>query len=282
VSATWLGFVTSTGLPTIDALLVDEITVPPSAQGHYCERLVRLPCIGSLDFSADLQAEISPPPVLERGYVTFASFNNLIKMNELVLDVWCEILRRVPGSRLLLKYRQLADEAVSQRIRDAIAARGVDPQRLHLSAAIPGRREALEYWSQADIALDPFPYNGATTTLETLFMGVPTVALLGDRFSARMTAGYLHALGLQEWVATDFESYINKAVALAAQPQQLHVWRYQLREHLLASYAGNPQRFAHPWLSAVRGLWRQWCLGADPSAPTHADTADASSSVEVG
>ncbi|GAB6050852.1 hypothetical protein JCM16106_17010 [Hydrogenophilus islandicus] len=260
VQVTWLGFVTSTGLDTVDALLVDATTVPDADQRFYDERLVRLPVIASLDLQTDLAAKIAPPPSLERGYVTFASFNNLIKLNEQVIETWAEILRHVPNAQILLKYRQINDPKVQERLRTAFSERGISSERIRLVGSIPNRREALEYWSEADIALDPFPYNGATTTLETLFMGVPTITLYSDRFSGRMTAGYLHAMGLDELIAASRQDYVAKAVALANDSKRLIAYRKTLRSTLLQSLAGNPKSFAPHWLTAVRTLWTEWCL----------------------
>ena len=180
-------------------------------------------------------------------------------MNEAVLDTWAQILFQVPNSRLVLKYRQFNDPIVKQRVEQAFAARGVNPDRVQFSGSIPGRREALEYWKEADIALDPFPYNGATTTLETLFMGVPTVTLLADRFSGRMIAGYLTSLGLKELIAEGTEQYIQLAVDLARSPERLVQYRSELRDRLLSAPAGNPVLFAPQWLSAVRDLWVEFC-----------------------
>ncbi|WP_424894957.1 tetratricopeptide repeat protein [Tepidimonas sp. HKU79] len=275
VQVTWLGFVTSTGLGTVDALLADAVSAPPASQAHYLERLVALPCIASLDLTPDLEAQLAPPPCLERGYVTFASFNNLIKMNEAVLALWARILAAVPQSRLLLKYRQFNDPLVKKRIEGAFAAHGIASERLILSGSIPNRREALEYWREADIALDPFPYNGATTTLETLFMGVPTITLRGDRFAGRMTAGYLTALGLTEWIASSEADYFAKAVALADDKAQLVHWRQALRARLLEALPGNPRAFAPVWLERVRALWREWCECGQISRPALAPDAAA-------
>lgn len=259
VSASWLGFVTSTGLDTVDCLLADPVVAPHEHQRFFKERLVHLPVLASLDLRPDIAAVVAAPPCLERGYVTFGSFNNPIKINERVIHYWARILRAVPCSRLLLKYRGFDDPAVQSRFRDAFAREAIRTDRLIFSGWSPNRRASLEFWREADIALDTFPYSGATTTLETLFMGVPVVTLLGDRFAGRMAAGYLHHLGLGEWVARDLDHYCRIAAALANSPERLALWRADLRTRLLSSSAGDPRLFAGQWLSVLRDQWLIYC-----------------------
>lgn len=258
VSVSWLGFVTTTGLPTVDFLLADPITAPADDSSFYTEQLLHLPVVGSLSLERDLEARIAPLPCLQRGHVTFVSANNLIKINEQVVQTWAELLHRVEKSRLMVKYRQLGDDHVRKRLLQAFVDHGIDPERLSFHASIPGRRDALEFLAEeGDIALDTFPYTGATTTLETLFMGVPVVTLLGDRFSGRLSASYVLHLGLTSCVAMSAADYVEKAVTLAQNPERLAQWRGALRQQLLQSLAGNPQRFAPHWVEAIRTAWQR-------------------------
>ncbi len=258
VSISWLGFATSTGLPSVDFLLADAVTVPDEDRSLYTEQVLHAPVVGSLTLESDLEAQIAPLPCLHRGHVTFVSANNLIKINEQVVQTWAEILHRVEKSRLVVKYRQLGDDYVRKRLLQAFVDHGIDPERLSFHSSIPRRRDALEFLSvEGDIALDTFPFTGATTTLETLFMGVPVVTLLGDRFSGRMSASYVLHLGLASCVAKSAADYVEKAVTLAHNPELLAQWRGELRERLLRSLAGNPQRFAADWVALIRRAWQQ-------------------------
>ena len=255
VSASWLGFVTTTGIDTVDYFLADGRMFPDNAERYFAEQPLAMPVNASLDLRDDLVTRVMPPPVLRRGVITFGSFNNIIKLNERCLNAWAALLQRIPQSRLLLKYRQLADELCAKRLLERFREHGIEESRIQLSASIPSRHEALEYYGELDIALDPFPYNGATTTLEALFMGVPVLAIAGNTFAGRMSSAYLRALGLDELVAPDINGYLEAAVALAHDIDRLRHYRASLRERLLASPLGDPRQFAPIFAATLQRLW---------------------------
>jgi predicted O-linked N-acetylglucosamine transferase (SPINDLY family) len=255
VSASWLGFVTTTGIDAIDYFLADGRMFPDNAERYFAEQPLAMPVNASLDLRDDLVTRVMPPPVLRKGTITFGSFNNIIKLNERCLNAWAALLQRVPQSRLLLKYRQLTDEVCAKRLLERFREHGIEESRIQLSASIPSRHQALEYYGELDIALDPFPYNGATTTLEALFMGVPVLAIAGNTFAGRMSSAYLRALGLDELVAPDINGYLEAAVALAHDIDRLRHYRASLRERLLASPLGDPRQFAPIFAATLRRLW---------------------------
>ena len=261
VSASYLGFATTSGLDTIDFYLADRRMWPVERQRVFTERLLPLPVHASIDLSEDVDVKIDDRESNSLDGVTFGSFNNVVKINEGCIETWSRILKAVPGSRLLLKYRQLGDAAVARRIMGAFAEHGIDEARLLLRGSIPSRKDALRSYGQLDIALDPFPYNGATTTLEALFMGVPVLALEGVTFTGRMSAAYLRALGLDELVAGSVEEYVEKAVSLARDAPGRRLFRASLRDRLLSSPVGDPARFAPMFGDAVREMWRCYQRG---------------------
>src|SRR5262249_53974616 len=216
VQATWLGYPCSTGLSAIDYRLGDGVTDPvDDAQTTASEMLLRVPgCF--LCYGAPSDAPpASPPPSAATGAVTFGSFNSPSKYSDATMDAWAELLERMPAARLLLKGLPFADAATEARYRARLVARGVAPARITLLGPIGDRAGHLSQYREIDIALDPFPYNGATTTCEALWMGVPVVCLRGDRHSGRVGASLLAAIGLHELVAEDTERYIEIAVRLA-------------------------------------------------------------------
>jgi protein O-GlcNAc transferase len=254
VSASWLGFITTTGIDTIDYFLADGRMFPDNAERYFAEQPLAMPVNASLDLRDDLVTRVMPPPVLRKGVITFGSFNNIIKLNERCLNAWAALLQRVPQSRLLLKYRQLTDEVCAKRLLERFREHGIEESRIQLSGHSP-RHEALEYYGELDIALDPFPYNGGTTTLEALFMGVPVLAITGITSVGRMSSAYLRALGLDELVAPDINGYLEAAVALAHDIDRLRHYRASLRERLLASPLGDPRLFAPIFAATLRRLW---------------------------
>jgi protein O-GlcNAc transferase len=259
VQVSWLGYCATTGVAEIDYYLADAITLPASQQAHFTETIWKLP--GSyICFSApEFEITGMPPPSLRSGQITFGSFNNLNKMGDETVRLWARVLQAIPESRLLLKASQLADQSVQLSTLDRYARHGIAADRLILEARIHGRCEHLAAYHRVDIALDPSPYNGVTTTIEALWMGVPVLTLAGESFVARQGAGLLTHAGLSEWIATAPDDFVTKAFTHAANLQGLTSLRTGLRERVLASPIFNAPRFAEHFAVAMRDMWRIWC-----------------------
>ncbi len=245
VQVSWLGYPHSTGVPAIDYRIVDEITdPPPSADAYANETLVRLSnaflCYQG-DASMSYQAEA---PSVSNGYLTFGSFNNLLKVNDGVLSAWAEILKAVPDSRMIIKAKQLSEPAVLKRVNTFFEREGVALSRLQLSASIESSEHHLALYNSVDLALDTFPYNGTTTTFEALWMGVPTLCILGDRHAARVSASIMTHAGLEQFVCNNREAYCQRAIELAHEPEELERLRPQLRELLKNSALCDAKGFA--------------------------------------
>jgi predicted O-linked N-acetylglucosamine transferase (SPINDLY family) len=262
VTITYLGYPNTTGLPGMQYRIVDRITDPPGSESWATEELVRLEgCF--LCYAPPGHA----PPVA-RGPcssstdspVTFGTFNTMAKITPQVLDLWARVLGAVPNSRLFMKNRNLALTAVGDRVRQHMSSRGVDPARITLSGELPDAGAHLGAYAHMDIALDPFPYNGTTTTAEALLMGVPVVTMMGDAHRARVTASLLSAAGHPEFIARSENEYIRIASELAADRARLRVLRDTLREELLASSLCDAATLTRGLENAYRTLWRRWAL----------------------
>jgi protein O-GlcNAc transferase len=179
-----------------------------------------------------------------------------------VLEVWARILAAAPGSTLLIKNPTATLAPVRARIDRALAAHRVSPERVQTHPTSATTAEHLRAFAQTDIVLDPFPYNGTTNTCESLFMGVPVVALAGDRHAARVGVSLLGAVGLGELVAPDVDRYIEIAAALAADRPRLTRLRATLRERTLASPLCDERGYAVRFGEALRALWREACAAA--------------------
>ncbi|MHB1559227.1 MAG: O-linked N-acetylglucosamine transferase, SPINDLY family protein [Isosphaeraceae bacterium] len=251
LQATWLGYEGTTGLVAMDYLVADRFQVREGTEPDYVERILRLPeSYVCFDPPADATAVV-PPPVLTAGHVTFGSFNNPSKINEAVVDAWSEILRRTPGSRLLLKYRALDDPGLRDRLIGLFVGRGIDPTRLELEGWSP-RRESLAAYARVDLALDTFPYGGNTTTCEALWMGVPVVTFPGPTFASRHGLSHLSNTGLTDSLARDLADYVNLAVAMAADPDHLAALRAEARPRMAASPLCDGARFARNLLATLQ------------------------------
>lgn len=234
IQLSWLGFWGSTGLSRMDYILSDAVTIADFEESLYSESVLRLApsrfCYAPPDYAPAPQ----PPPALERGRISFGSFNNLTKLGPALVRHWSMILSAVPGSRLVLKWRTLADPRMRERVTQAFAAHQIPADRLDLRAASPHAAMLAEY-HDIDIALDPFPFSGGLTSCEALWMGVPVVTLPGARAVSRQTESILRAAGLAEWVAASPEDHIRIVTALAGDLDRLAELRAGLRARLEAS-----------------------------------------------
>ncbi len=258
VQASWLGYFATTGLGAIDYLVADPWTLPPAEEAHFSECVWRLPET-RLCFSApDADIAVGALPAMANGYLTFGCCNNLSKLGDAVLALWARILHALPGSRLLLKNKQFSEQARQDEMLRRFAALGIGPERLILEGPA-SRQDYLRTYRQIDIALDPFPYTGGTTTAEALWMGVPVLTLAGERFIARQGVGLLANAGLQDWIAADADDYLAKAVAFAADLPALARLREGLRDQVLAAPLFDAPRFAAHFEAMLRGMWNTWC-----------------------
>ena len=257
VQVTWIGFPNTTGLKTIDYRLTDAVADPTDEDDRlHTETLVRLPrgflCYRPPDGAP--AATPRPMSAADAPGVTFGSFNNLAKIGPSVIAAWSQILHRVPQSRLLLKAAGLGSPRARDRLHRLFAAQGVAPDRVTLLATTETRDAHLAIYGQVDIALDSFPYNGTTTTCEALWMGVPVVALRGNRHAARVGASLLHRLGLDELVAEDVDGYIAIAGALAADPARTARLGAALRARMLGSPLCDAAGFARDLEAAYAAM----------------------------
>jgi protein O-GlcNAc transferase len=256
VQVSWLGYSASTGLAEMDYLLADPYVVPPSEEKHFSEAIWRLP-ESYLCFSPPRRAvEVAPLPALEEGCVTFGSFNNPAKINDLVIALWAKVMHAVKGSRLFLKAKQFGDATFSENMRQRFLACGIGPGRLIMEGFDLNREDHLTAYNRVDIALDTFPYNGTTTSVEGLWMGVPFITRRGDRFIAHVGESIAQNVGMTDWIAGDDEDYLAKVVAHSADLEQLSRLRAGLRQQALASPLFDSRRFARNFETAMWGMWR--------------------------
>ena len=256
VQASWLGYLASTGVAAIDYLIADSWTLPTTEEASFTEKIWRLPETYLCFTPPNLEVVVSPLPALTEGRVTFGSFNSLTKMTDEVVALWARVLAAVPDSRLFLKTRPLMGSAVRQGVVERFAIHGIGSDRLMLEGPVPTRAEHLATYQRMDIALDPFPYAGITTSAEALWMGVPVLTLAGDRFLSRQGVGLLMNTGLPEWIASDPDDYVARAATLAGDLQGLAALRASLRERFLASPLCDAKRFARHFEQALEGMWR--------------------------
>ncbi len=253
--AHYLDFPGTTGITGMDARIADEITEPAEEDGQWStERILRLESSFMVYRGPTESAAPNPLPALQAGYVTFGSVNTLPKLTPSTLELWAAVLAAVPGSRLLIAREEFAEAELLQEWRSKIDRHGLAGNRVDFLSEANFRR--LEAYHKIDLVLDTTPYNGVTTTGDALWMGVPVIALRGDRFGARVSASMLASAGHSEWIAADPAQYVHLAHRLAADLPALAQLRSRLRVELLASPLGDfealLQRFEAALLSWVR------------------------------
>jgi len=253
VQITWMGYPGTTGLSALDFILADTAQIPPGEEDCYCERVLRLPggyvCYDPPSYAPD----VGPPPADGAGHITFGSFSNLAKITPPVVAAWAEILRRVPGSRLLVKYWGLDDAATRARYAALFAQHGIAAERLMLERVAP-HAALLACYNRVDLALGTFPYSGGLTTCEALWMGVPVVTFPGATFAGRHACSHLRHLGFTETIAADLAGYIARAVELASDRSRLAELRKNLRPRMAAAPLCDGRRFAGELVAALRSI----------------------------
>jgi predicted O-linked N-acetylglucosamine transferase (SPINDLY family) len=257
VQASWLGYLGTTGLTRIDYRLTDARADPPGeADRVHTEALVRLPHCLWCYRPAHEAAHAVAPPMARNGFITFGSFNHAPKLSPAARRLWAEVLLAVPGSRL--RVVGMPEGRARARLLADFAAAGVDASRLTVLPRV-AFEEYLRQFDAVDLAFDSLPYGGGTTTFDALWMGVPVLALAGERSVSRSAASVLGALGLEDWVAPTRAEYVRRAAAHAADAAGLARLRAGLRARLRASPLMDEAGFARAMEAAYRELWRAWC-----------------------
>lgn len=258
VQATWLGYMSSTGLEAMDYLIGDPVHTPVGDDSVYSEKIKRLPhdllCFDPPDDFPDVVAS----PCMGTDAVTFGCFNNPGKITSAVLASWAEILNAVPQSQLYLRYTGYEDPGVQRDFRDRLGALGIARSKVRFAGKAP-YQDVLSTYGDIDIALDTSPYSGTMTTLEALWMGVPVIARAGDRMVARQAAAHLTAAGLGNLVANDAEAYVDLAISLANDRERLVELRGGMRDRLRATPLCDVAGFTRSLERLYRDMWHDWC-----------------------
>lgn len=257
VQLSWLGYASSTGLSRIDYIISDPYYTPDASDTPFCsEQPLLLQTYRAFTPSAALQLPVTPLPAEKNGYLTFGSFNSFVKISGDVLQLWAELLLRLPDAKLILIVQ--GHESIDY-VKEFFSARGVDSSRLQLFTKLP-LAEFLALHHQVDIALDTFPFAGMTTSMHGLWMGVPMLTLAGERMLSRSGLSLLAPLGLAEtFVAGTRAEYIDKALYWAQHIPQLAALRQQLRDNLINSPLMDGAAFSRDLEQQLRRCWQRWC-----------------------
>jgi predicted O-linked N-acetylglucosamine transferase (SPINDLY family) len=267
VQMTWLGYLGSTGMSSMDYYIADSTWLPSLEYSKYfTEKLALLPCASPFLPNAK-SPSVNALPALENAYVTFGSFNRRIKISATVVKVWSEIMRRTPSSHMVLGAINEVDQS---EVASLFANNGISSDRLMFH----GRMAQVDYLAlhqTVDMCLDTFPFGGGATTAQAAWMGIPTVSLMGDSAAGRFGASEMLHLGLESFVALSTDEFIEVACHWAAHVHDLADVRATLRARFMASPMGQYAQFAANMAGLLRAAWHRWCHGLDPTSLTLAN-----------
>ncbi|MHC4396958.1 MAG: O-linked N-acetylglucosamine transferase, SPINDLY family protein [Planctomycetota bacterium] len=258
IQVTYLGYVNTLGMEQIDYFLTDELASPPNLQKYYVEELIYLPdgyfCYKPPDFAPP----VASLPVGRKGYVTFGVFCNNARINPVIMKIWADVLKTVPDSRILMKFRAGDDQQVRDRYFRRFESFGIDPDRVEI-CGLKGSIDVFQHHNEVDIMLGTYPLSGFTGTFHALWMGVPTITLVGEHRLSRLGLSILSRVGLEFFTASTPDEYVAKAVALAANTEALAEIRATMRQRMTASSICDAKRFTQNVEAAYRKMWQKWC-----------------------
>lgn len=253
IQISWLGYQGTTGLPQIDAVIGDESVTPQTATGEFAEKLIRLDGPWVCYTPPTIDHDVVVPPCSKGEPFTFGAFCHTAKVNRSTIDSWAKIMVAVPGSRILLKSRSLVSASLRDQLLKWFRNSGISSEQVIFRQSTSW---ALHFASfdQVDLMLDTYPFNSATTTLESIWMGVPVLTREGKCMHSRLSARILEEVDLLGFVTDNEEDYISRTVALAHDVDLLCDLRQSLRNRLLTSRICNVKGFADQFMEAIESL----------------------------
>ncbi|MBF0194759.1 MAG: tetratricopeptide repeat protein [Magnetococcales bacterium] len=256
IQITAWGYPHGTNMAAMDYLFADKFFIPPQDRGKYTEKIIDLPCVIHLKPDSAF-IDVTNPPIIKNGYITFGAFNRIEKNNSEVYEMWAQILHKIPTAKLLIKTGKLDSAKRKSDIYNFFQTQRISKDRLILIGRTT-REEHIKAHQMIDIMLDPFPNNSGMTSLESLRMGVPVLSC-ENLIRCPASSSMLHILGLDEWRAKDKQEYVANAIKFAGDINMLKKLRMELRDRFDKSVLGNSQLYVAKVEAIYRQLWQKWC-----------------------
>ena len=256
IQITWLGQ-GSTGIQEIDYFIGSNHITPKNEDDHYVEKVLRLPGISQCFTPPEFDIEVKNLPAIKNKFITFGSANKLAKVNDNVISLWSKILISIPNSKILLKNKDLDSVKIKNDITLKFKKYKVNKERLILEGESKTRKELLNTYNKIDICLDPFPFQGNTTTIESIWMGVPVITLKGNRYIFHFGESINSNLNMLDWIAKDNNDYISKAIKFSSNIKELSNIRKNLRNKALKSPIFDCKIFADDFDKLLWDIWKK-------------------------
>ena len=257
IQATWLGQ-GSTGIPEIDYFIGSDHVTPKHEEEHYVEKVLRLPEISQCFTPPDFDLEVKNLPAIKNNFITFGCINKLTKVNDDVIALWSKVLLSIPNSKLLLKNKDLDSKKIVEATFRRLESQNIKKDRLILEGHAKTRKELLDVYNKIDIALDPFPFQGNTSTIEAVWIGVPVITLKGDRYLFHFGESINSNLNMLDWIAENHNEYISKAIKFSSNLKELSKIRKNLRSNALKTAVFDEKSFAEHFDKMLWNMWKNF------------------------
>ena len=254
IQISWMGYCNSSGLDEMDYIVADYNLIKFEEENTYSEKILYLPKIWNSHEVMNEALIIKELPFDKNNYFTFGSFNNFKKISKSVIEVWSEILRQTEG-KLILKSSMHNDEELRDKIYSKFSKKILRNHQIKILVGQKEKDEHLKTYNQIDLSLDTFPYNGVTTSFESIWMGVPILTIKGDNFVSRTGESINNNLNLEEFIAKNKDDYIHKAIKFSKKPEKLRELRKSLREKSKNSPLFDTKRFSDEFSFQLKHVW---------------------------
>ncbi len=258
IQATWLGQ-GSSGISEIDYFIGSSHITPKEEEKYYIEKVLRLPEISQCLTVPQFKLEITELPAKKNNFITFGCFNQFAKINnDEVISLWSKILSSVKNSKLFLKTQELSNNRFSDEILNRFKKFNINADRLVLEGKSKTRKEVLKKYNHIDISLDPFPFQGNTSTCESVWMGVPVLTLKGDRYLFHFGESINSNLNMKDWIADNKDDYLKKALQFSSDIDRLAKLRMTLRKSALLSPVFDSNQFSKYFGEMLWCMWNNF------------------------
>ena len=257
IQVSWLGQ-GSTGIPEIDYFIGSPHVTPKNEEKQYVEKILRLPEISQCFTPPDFDIKINSLPVIKNNFITFGCINKFSKVNDDVIALWSKILLSISNSKLLLKNKDFDSKKIIENTFTRFEKHNINRNRLLLKGESKTRKESIEVYNEIDIALDPFPFQGNTTTCEAVWMGVPVITLKGNRYLFHFGESINSNLNMCDWIAANHCEYVSKAIKFSSDIDLLSKIRINLRAKALQSPVFDASRFTEHLSGKFWEIWKKF------------------------
>ncbi len=256
IQVTWIGQ-GSTGINEIDYFIGNEFITPKKDELHYTEKIVRIPKI-SQTFKNPPELTINNIPALKNNFITFGSLNQIPKINYDVINTWSQILKNIKESKILIKNRLVDSLYIKKEILKKFNDHGINENQIILEGSESSREDLLKTYNKIDISLDTFPFQGNTTTIESMWMGVPVLTLKGDRHISYFGECINSNCNMNDWISSDKEEYIKKAIKFSNDLNLISNIRKNLRNTILKSPIFDHETLGENFDKLIKNIWLKY------------------------